>query len=115
MQGPHARGKFPARQGGVPVKIPAGHALLYHNNLTHRGYNAGMEMPPRTLHMGYHSAPRRPTWNFYLLPLESISEPDYQARLLPRIRGMVQNSIALRHRFPSMEDTWHPGWPGAAA
>jgi ectoine hydroxylase-related dioxygenase (phytanoyl-CoA dioxygenase family) len=31
--------------GGVPVKIPAGHALLYNNNLIHRGYNAGMETP----------------------------------------------------------------------
>ena len=104
-----------AMPGGIPVKIPAGHALLYNNNLIHRGYNAGMETPRRTLHMGYHSAARKPTWHFYLLPLAPISDPAYQARLQPRIRGMVEEYIALRHRYPRMEDTWQPGWPGPAA
>lgn len=101
--------------GGVPVKIPAGHALLYNNNLIHRGYNAGMQTPRRTLHMGYHSASRKPTWHFYLLPLEPISDPAYQARLQPEIRVMVEDYIALRKQFPRMEDTWQLGWPGAVA
>jgi len=74
-----------------------------------------METPRRTLHMGYHSAARKPTWHFYLLPLAPISDPAYQARLQPRIRGMVEEYIALRHRYPRMEDTWQPGWPGPAA
>jgi hypothetical protein len=25
---------------------------------------------------------------------------------------MVEDYIALRQRFPRMEDTWQPGWPG---
>jgi len=74
-----------------------------------------METPRRTLHMGYHSAARKPTWHFYLLPLAPISDPAYQARLQPRIRGMVEEYIALRQRYPRMEDTWQPGWPGPAA
>lgn len=64
----------------VPVKIPAGHALLYNNNLIHRGYKEGMQTPRRTLHMGYHSGSRKPTCHFYLLALEPISDPAYQAR-----------------------------------
>ena len=74
-----------------------------------------METPRRTLHMGYHSASRKPTWHFYLLPLEPISDPAYQAGLQPKIRGMVEDYIALRKQFPRMEDTWQPGWPGAVA
>ncbi|MDA1041074.1 MAG: hypothetical protein O3A37_12400 [Planctomycetota bacterium] len=43
------------------------------------------------------------------------SSPAYQAHLQPQIRGMVEDYIALRQRFPHMEDTWQPGWPGTAA
>jgi hypothetical protein len=49
------------------------------------------------------------------LPLEPISDPAYQAGLQPKIRGMVEDYIALRKQFPRMEDTWQPGWPGAVA
>jgi hypothetical protein len=55
------------------------------------------------------------TWHFYLLPLEPISDPAYQACLQPQIRGMVEDYITLRQRFPRMEETWQPGWPGPVA
>lgn len=129
VPGSHARPNSPAEEaafagskhyaphnaempGGVPVHIPAGHALFYNNNLIHRGYNDGMALPRRTLHMGYHSAARRPTWHFYLLPKAPIADPAYQALLPPRILAMVREHLTWRERYPRMEDTWLPGWPG---
>lgn len=98
--------------GGIPVRIPAGYALLYNNNLIHRGYNDAMTTPRRTLHMGYHSASRKPTWHFHLLPLAPLQDLAYRAKLPPRIRGMVEEHLVWRERFPCMAATWQPGWPG---
>jgi hypothetical protein len=44
--------------GGMPVRLNVGQAVIYNNNLIHMGYTRTMEVPRRTLHMGYYSAAR---------------------------------------------------------
>ena len=53
--------------GGKIVSLKAGQAVFYNNNLIHKGYSLNSKLPRRTLHMGYHSATKPPTWHFYLL------------------------------------------------
>ncbi len=110
----YARIREEPMPGGEPISIPAGHACLYNNNLIHRGHNTKRDMPRRTLHMGYHSATRKPTWHFYLLDVSRIT-PDYLDTLAPTIRRMVEEYVACRKQYPNMEATWQPGWPGPAA
>jgi ectoine hydroxylase-related dioxygenase (phytanoyl-CoA dioxygenase family) len=91
--------------GGIPVPLKAGQAVLYNNNLIHRGYTEEMKVPRRTLHMGYHSADFPPTWHFYLLNGELLTE-DYLASLSPRMRQMMEAYLACRQVYPNMSDTW---------
>ncbi|MCL4639634.1 MULTISPECIES: phytanoyl-CoA dioxygenase family protein [Olivibacter] len=91
--------------GGIPVTLKAGQAVLYNNNLIHRGYTEKMNVPRRTLHMGYHSANYPPTWHFYLLNANLLT-PDYLKRLTPTMREMMQEYLDCRQRYPNMEDTW---------
>jgi ectoine hydroxylase-related dioxygenase (phytanoyl-CoA dioxygenase family) len=91
--------------GGVPVSLKAGQAVLYNNNLIHRGYTEVMKVPRRTLHMGYHSAKYPPTWHFYLLKGELITE-EYLQTLSPVMRKMMEEYLACRQQYPNMGDTW---------
>lgn len=91
--------------GGVAVKLRAGQAVLYNNNLIHRGYTETMKVPRRTLHMGYHSASYPPTWHFYLLNGDLLTD-DYLETLSPTMRSMMEDYLSCRAQYPSMEDTW---------
>lgn len=91
--------------GGIPVLLKAGQAVLYNNNLIHRGYTEKMLVPRRTLHMGYHSADFPPTWHFYLLNGDLLTE-DYLKRLSPTMRKMMEEYLACRKEYPNMSDTW---------
>ncbi|MFT2008316.1 phytanoyl-CoA dioxygenase family protein [Pontibacter sp. 13R65] len=91
--------------GGVPVSLKAGQAVLYNNNLIHRGYTETMKVPRRTLHMGYHSAAYPPTWHFYLLN-SNLLTPQYLDTLSPTMRRMMEDYLACKGEYPEMSDTW---------
>lgn len=91
--------------GGIPVKLKAGQAVLYNNNLIHRGYTETMKIPRRTLHMGYHSNAFPPTWHFYLLNSDLLTE-DYLKTLNPTMKVMMEKYLTCRNKYPNMEDTW---------
>lgn len=91
--------------GGINVKIRPGQAVLYNNNLIHRGYNPAFVAPRRSLHMGYHCANKPPTWHFYLLNEDSFTDA-YRTRMTPEVRAMIDAYFACRKQYPRMEDTW---------
>ena len=91
--------------GGIPVPLKAGQAVLYNNNLIHRGFTEKMKIPRRTLHMGYHSALYPPTWHFYLLNGELLT-PEYLDRLSPTMRRMMEEYLECRRQYPDMSQTW---------
>ena len=91
--------------GGVNVRMRPGQAVLYNNNLIHRGRNACFTVPRRSLHLGYHSAARPPTWHFYLLD-ETAFTPAYRARMSPAVNAMIDAYFACRRDYPRMADTW---------
>ena len=91
--------------GGIPVPLKAGQAVLYNNNLIHRGFTEKMKIPRRTLHMGYHSALYPPTWHFYLLNGDLLT-PEYLDRLSPTMRRMMEEYVECRRQYPDMSQTW---------
>ena len=97
--------------GAEKVLIEAGTALFYNNNIIHRGYCEKIENPRRTLHMGFHSASRKPTWHFYLLNPDTVKEEDIQ-RLDPTLKNMMSEYIDCYKKFPEMAATWQAGWDG---
>lgn len=94
----------------VLVRLDAGQAVFYNNNLIHRGWSdEPTKLPRRTLHMGYHSATRPPTWHFYLLNADLLT-PEYLDGLSPTMRGMMEEYLACRAQYPKMEDTWQEAY-----
>lgn len=91
--------------GAIPVKLKAGQAVLYNNNLVHRGFTKKMKIPRRTLHMGYHSAAHPPTWHFYLLKSSLITD-EYLQTLSPTMQKMMGEYLACLKEYPNMNDTW---------
>ncbi len=91
--------------GGIPVKLKAGQAVLYNNNLIHRGFTEKMTVPRRTLHMGYHSVAYPPTWHFYLLNGDLLTR-EYLETLSPEMRQMMQEYLECRAQYPDMAQTW---------
>ena len=91
--------------GAVQVQIRPGQALLYNNNLIHRGHSERFTERRLALHMGYHSRTRPPTWHFYLLD-ESTFTDDYRQRMSPALRRMLDEYFECRKQYPRMEDTW---------
>jgi ectoine hydroxylase-related dioxygenase (phytanoyl-CoA dioxygenase family) len=91
--------------GGIPVKIKAGQAALYNNNLIHRGHTEVMENLRRTIHMGYHSAVHPPTWHFYGINTELLND-QYLNTLSYPMRQMMEKHLACRSEFPNIETTW---------
>ena len=55
--------------------------------------------------MGYHSATRPPTWHFYLLDADRLTD-DYLARLDPTMHKMMDDYLACRAEYPEMSATW---------
>lgn len=93
--------------GAMNVKIRPGQAVLYNNNLIHRGFNPCFAVPRRSLHMGYHCATKPPTWHFYLLNDTSFTAA-FRARMTPDVNAMIDAYFACRKDYPRMEDTWTP-------
>jgi ectoine hydroxylase-related dioxygenase (phytanoyl-CoA dioxygenase family) len=91
--------------GAVQVRIPAGHAVLYNNNLIHRGHTPRFARQRRSLHLGYHCAAKPPTWHFYLLD-EGMLTPDYRARMSTEVQAMIEAYFRCRSSYPRMRDTW---------
>lgn len=91
--------------GAIPVRLEAGQAVFYNNNLIHRGYTEEVKVPRRTIHMGYHSASKPPTWHFYLLNADLLS-PEYLARLSPTMQKMMGEYIECLRLYPVMSETW---------
>jgi ectoine hydroxylase-related dioxygenase (phytanoyl-CoA dioxygenase family) len=91
--------------GGIPVPLRAGQAVLYNNNLIHRGFTKKMTIPRRTLHMGYHSAAFPPTWHFYLLNSDLVT-PEYKETLSPTLRRMMDEYLECKRQYPDMSQTW---------
>jgi len=91
--------------GAIPVRLEAGQAVLYNNNLIHRGFTEAMTVPRRTLHLGYHSAAYPPTWHFYLLDATKLTR-EYLKRLDPTMRRMMDEYLACRKTYPDMAATW---------
>ena len=96
--------------GALKVSLKAGEAVFYNNNLIHRGYSNNTQVPRRTLHMGYHSATRPPTWHFYLLNSKLLTA-EYLDTLSPSMRSMMDKYLSCLKRYPRMEDTWKEGYP----
>ena len=95
--------------GALKVSLRAGQAVLYNNNLIHRGCSENANVPRRTLHMGYHSADKPPTWHFYLLD-GNLLTPKYLDTLSPRMRQMMEQYLDCLRQYPRMEDTWKEGY-----
>ena len=95
--------------GAMRVSLAAGQAVFYNNNLIHRGYSYNSRVPRRTLHMGYHSATKPPTWHFYLLN-STLLTPEYFDSLSPRMRLMMEQYLECLRQYPRMEDTWKEGY-----
>ena len=95
--------------GTLKVSLKAGEAVFYNNNLIHRGYSDNSNVPRRTLHMGYHSAAKPPTWHFYLLDSKLLT-PEYLRTLSPSMRQMMDKYLDCLKEYPKMEDTWKEGY-----
>ncbi|MEO6096621.1 MAG: phytanoyl-CoA dioxygenase family protein [Fibrobacteria bacterium] len=91
--------------GGIPIPLRPGQAAFYNNNLIHRGYAPKLTTLRRTIHMGFHSGVRPPTWHFYLLDEKRLT-PGYLDTLAPDIRRMMIRYLELKKKYPRMEDTW---------
>jgi ectoine hydroxylase-related dioxygenase (phytanoyl-CoA dioxygenase family) len=99
--------------GALKVSLRAGQAVFYNNNLIHRGHSQGSIVPRRTLHMGYHSASKPPTWHFYLLNHKLLTT-DYMETLSPTMRRMMEEYKDCRQQYPRIEETWKKGYGEAA-
>jgi len=95
--------------GAMVVRLEAGQAVFYNNNLIHRGYTREVKVPRRTIHMGYHSATKPPTWHFYLLNSDLLTPP-YMRQLSQTMHKMMEEYLVCRRQYPRMSDTWKQGF-----
>lgn len=91
--------------GGRAIALAPGEAVFYNNNLIHRGYADPVTTRRRTLHLGYHTATRPPTWHFYGLQKDALT-PEYLASLEPTVRAWLERHLARRAAFPDVTQTY---------
>jgi hypothetical protein len=97
-----------AMPDGEVIALKPGQAVFYNNNLIHRGFADPVQTRRRTLHLGYHTATRPPTWHFYGLQTEALT-PEYLSSLEPTVRTMLEAHLARRAAFPDVTKTYHAG------
>lgn len=95
--------------GAVEVVLRPGQAAFYNNNILHNGFCERLANPRRTIHLGYHTNTRKPSWHFYLLDADKIDE-EFLAGVSPELRAMMIQYKACRQKYPRMADTWQRGW-----
>jgi len=95
--------------GAIEVLLKPGEAIFYNNNIIHNGLCERIENPRRTIHLGYHTNTRKPSWHFYLLDAEKIDDQFLQS-VSPQLKEMMINYRDCRRRYPRMEDTWQRDW-----
>lgn len=91
--------------GGLPIHLKAGQAAFYNNNIIHRGFSEAMPVKRRTLHLGFHSASRPPTWHFYFLDAGKMT-PEYLATLDSDVRRMLEAHLECRRQYPDESKSW---------
>lgn len=94
--------------GGRRLHLLAGQAALYHNNMIHRGY-CDFTQPRRTLHIGYHSRQRPPTWHFYNFDDRALPA-EHLASLPPGARRWMEDRLARRRQFPDVAPSYRGGF-----
>lgn len=95
--------------GRTEIALKPGEAIFYNNNLIHNGLCERIANPRRTIHLGYHTNTRKPSWHFYLLDAEKIDDQFLDA-ISPQLKEMMINYRDCRQRYPRMEDTWQRDW-----
>lgn len=95
--------------GAVEVLLKRGEAIFYNNNIIHNGLCDRIENSRRTIHLGYHTNTRKPSWHFYLLDADKIDE-QFLDGVSPQLKEMMIRYRECRRRYPRMEDTWKREW-----
>lgn len=96
--------------GGRSMKLAPGQAILYNNNLIHRGW-CDFTQPRRTFHIGYHNSQRQPTWHFYNFD-DRTFPPDFLRSLPPALQRWMRGRLMQRLRFPDDKASFRSGLPG---
>ena len=86
--------------GGMCVKLKAGEAAVYNNNLIHRGHNATGHRR-LTFHASYHCTQHPPTWHFYGKPFGELDETSAM-RLPAELREQWRLNRQVRQRYPDV-------------
>jgi hypothetical protein len=93
--------------GAQCLFLKPGQAVLYNNNMIHRGY-CDFTTPRRTLHIGYHSTCRPPTWHFYNFD-DTKLPPEHRMALPPGPRRWMEQRLARRRQFPDVVASYRSG------
>lgn len=93
--------------GASCIELRPGEAVLYNNNLIHRGY-CDFTQPRRTFHFGYHCAGLAPTWHFYSHSPDAFTA-DYLATLSPTVRRMIQDRLQRLRDYPDVVASYRSG------
>lgn len=96
--------------GGRCIELRPGEAVIYNNNLIHRGF-CDFAVRRRTFHIGYHCANRPPTWHFYSHNHDRFT-PDYLATLSPTVRKMIEDRIRRGREYPDVKTSYRSGLAG---
>jgi len=94
--------------GARCMKLSAGEAVFYNNNLIHRGY-CDFVSPRRTLHFGYHCAKYPPTWHFHH-PIEAERDPAFVASLTPDVRRLLERRVERAAEYPDVKTSYRAGF-----
>jgi len=97
--------------GAQCVRLRAGQAALYNNNLIHRG-DAQFTSPRRTLHIGYHSLRRPPTWHFYSWDDRTLT-PEHRASFPANTRRWLEGRLARMLAHPDQSASYRAGFEPA--
>lgn len=93
--------------GAQAIALRAGQAVLYNNNLIHRGHS-DFPTPRRTMHIGYHSARRPPTWHFYNFDDRTLP-PEFVASLPPSAQKWMKARLRRRIEYPEIAASYRSG------